>query len=166
MQRRLLAIYLNDHYAGAMVGVEVARRSRNSNRENEFGSFLEVLVEEVESDRRALRAVIEEQGIRVNRVKEAAAWVSEKLGRAKPNGRLTGYSPLSRLVELELLYLGVTGKLALWRALRDTPVAVRRVDLDELISRAERQRSEIERFRQRAAAEALGGDARPEDLDA
>ena len=38
-------------------------------------------------------------------------------GRLKPNGQLTGYSPLSRLVELEGLSLGITGKLGLWRAL-------------------------------------------------
>ena len=36
-----------------------------------------------------------------SRAKDGAAWVAEKLGRLKTNGQLTGYSPLSRLVELE-----------------------------------------------------------------
>ena len=46
--------------------------------------------------------------------KSAGAWTAEKFGRLKPNGQLTGYSPLSRLVELEGLKLGITGKLGLW----------------------------------------------------
>ena len=43
--------------------------------------------------------------------------MAEKLGRLKPNGQILGYSPLSRLVELETLALGITGKRSLWEAL-------------------------------------------------
>jgi hypothetical protein len=38
----------------------------------------------------------------------------------KLNGQLRGYSPLSRLDELELLQIGVAGKRRLWRALEHT----------------------------------------------
>ena len=38
-----------------------------------------------------------------------AGWVAEKAGRLKLNGSLLTYSPLSRLVELEGLSLGVEG---------------------------------------------------------
>ena len=44
-------------------------------------------------------------------------WTGEKLGRLKLNGQLLGYSPLSRLIELEGLMLGIAGKLAMWIAL-------------------------------------------------
>jgi len=45
-------------------------------------------------------------------------WVLEKAARCKPNGRLFRRSPLSNLIELEGLLLGVQGKAADFRALR------------------------------------------------
>jgi hypothetical protein len=81
---------------------------------------------------------------------------SEKIGRLKPNGRLVRYSPLSRLVELEFLSIGITGKLGMWRLLQrvlDDPLTS--ADLASLIERAERQRSEVDEYRVRAAAEAF-----------
>jgi hypothetical protein len=44
---------------------------------------------------------------------------------------------LTSLVELEVMRMGVTGKLDLWTALRRTPLAERR-DFDALIERAQR----------------------------
>jgi hypothetical protein len=91
-------------------------------------------------------------GIRRDPVKRAAAWGAEKVGRLKLNGQLTGYSPLSRVVELETLSLGVAGKLGLWRALRDVaPGGIPADDLERLIKRAERQRRGLETQRRRAA---------------
>jgi hypothetical protein len=156
VERGALAIYLNDHFAGATFGVALARRSLENNRDNEFGEFLRRLAEEVDADRQSLRSMLAELGVRVDRAKQAAAWASEKLGRLKPNGQLTGYSPLSRLVELELLELGITGKLALWGVLQsvlDEPPASG--DLDVLIERAHRQRLEVDQYRLRAAEDAL-----------
>lgn len=156
MERDPIAIYLNDHLAGATVGVEVARRTLNSNNDNEFGEFLRRLAGEVEDDRQTLRSVMRELDVRVDRAKQAAAWGSEKLGRLKPNGRLVGYSPLSRLVELEFLSIGITGKLGMWRVLQrvlDEPLTS--ADLASLIERAERQRTEVDEYRVRAAVEAF-----------
>ena len=92
-------------------------------------------------------------GVRGDPVKLLASVAGEKLGRFKLNGELTRYSPLSRLEELELLSLGVEGKLALWRALRANVDAD--VDFDALIQRATAQRRRLERLRVKAAAEAL-----------
>jgi hypothetical protein len=95
-------------------------------------------------------------------VKMAGAWVGERLARLKLNGELLSmtYSPLSRFEELEMLALGVTGKLALWRALRAAVVDDPRLpasQLDELIGRAESQQERLEALRLRAAGEALRG---------
>jgi hypothetical protein len=156
MERNPIAIYLNDHLAGATVGVEVARRAGNSNKDNEFGAFLRRLTREVEEDREALRSVMSELGVSVNRAKQAAAWGSEKLGRLKPNGQLVGYSPLSRVLELEFLAIGITGKLGMWRALQHVLEApLTSADLASLIERADRQRTDVEEYRLRAAAEAF-----------
>jgi hypothetical protein len=97
-------------------------------------------------------------GVKPDRVKEAMGWTAEKLGRLKLNGQLLGYSPLSRLVELEGLMVGITGKMAMWIALRsvlaDDP-RLEGIDLENLVRRAREQRQAVERLRRRAAREAL-----------
>jgi len=65
------------------------------------------------------------------------------------NGRVAGYSPLSRVLELEVLALGVEGKRALWR-IAAGDARLDRVDLAALARRAERQRRLVERERLRA----------------
>ncbi|MGH2922663.1 MAG: hypothetical protein ACRDKH_01355, partial [Solirubrobacterales bacterium] len=93
-----------------------------------------------------------------NPVKQSSAWVGEKLGRLKLNGRLTGYSPLSRLLEIEGLILGVSGKLELWRSLRaveGSEPRLKELNLRQLERRAEDQRNRLERLHERAAADAL-----------
>jgi hypothetical protein len=75
-------------------------------------------------------------------LKPAAAWVLEKAGRLKLNGQIRGYSPLSRLVELEGLEAGVSGKRALWQALSsafDGDPRLAQFDLDGLVARAGEQ---------------------------
>ena len=91
-------------------------------------------------------------------VKATLAWVAEKVGRVKPNGQLRGYSPLGRMVELEALITGVTGKLSLWRALQQVVPSEPRLaaaQLADLEGRAEDQLSRLHELRDRAAAVAL-----------
>ncbi len=155
----LLAIYLNDHLAGSTVGVELARRARGANEGTDLGALLDRLVREIEEDRDTLGAVMDAVGAGRDHVKKAAAWVGEKAGRLKLNGQLTGYSPLSRLVELEGLNLGIEGKSRLWAALGELSDArLSSFDFEALVQRAERQRSEVEPFRLEAAREAFGAE--------
>lgn len=154
----LLAIYLNDHLAGATAGVELARRSRGANEGTPFGEFLTTLTEEIEEDRETLEKVMEAVGARRDRLKVGGAWAGEKVGRLKLNGSLRSYSPLSRVVEIEGLRLGVEGKAGLWQMLRE--IADPRLsgfDFDALITRAEHQRDELERHRLEAGRLALSG---------
>jgi hypothetical protein len=153
----LLSIYLNDHLAGATAGVELARRSRGSNEGTPLGDFLDGLAEDIEADRKELERLMEELGISRDRFKAAGAYVLEKLGRMKANGQLTGYSPLSRLIELEMLHVGITGKLEMWSAVREVLGGrLRSFDFERLIERAETQRSSLEEHRLAAAREAFG----------
>ena len=153
MNRKLLAIYLNDHLAGATGGVELAGRSVGANRGTEFASFLEGLRDDLESDRTALEELMGRLEIGVDKVKQAAAWLGEKAGRLKLNGSLTGYSPLSRVVELEALTAGVNAKLSMWQLLSqisDDPVLAD-FDHQRLIDRALAQLRELEQHRRAAA---------------
>ncbi|MHB8242692.1 MAG: hypothetical protein ACYDHN_11970 [Solirubrobacteraceae bacterium] len=155
-----LPIYLNDHLAGATVGRELARRSAANNSGPIYGAFLQQLTVEIDEDRESLIRLMRALDVNIDRVKVVGGWAAEKVGRLKLNGRLRGYSPLSRLVELEMLTLGVRGKLGLWLALKELAREDQRmmsVDLQELATRAERQLEGLEEHRLRAVPEALLG---------
>jgi hypothetical protein len=160
---KYLAIYLNDHLAGATVGVQLAKRLERQNRGSDYGEPLAALAAEISEDRRTLQSLLSRLGIRGDPIKMLAGVGAELVGRLKLNGSLIGYSPLSRLEELELLSLGVQGKAAMWRAMRDNFAADPRVtgfDFEALLKRATSQRQRLERLRGRAATEALGAAGR------
>ena len=154
----LLAIYLNDHLATAVGARELARRSAKSNRDTSYAPFLETLARELDEDRQALRKVMRALGVRSDPLKVGAGWSAEKVGRLKPNGRLRGYSPLSRVVELEGLSLIVRANLALWRSLERLELdktAAAGVHVEQLAARAERQLEGLEAHRLNAVTDAF-----------
>ena len=158
MNVALLRIYLNDHLAGSVVGLEVARRAKAENAGNPVGEYLEALLPELREDRATILGVMVALGLGRDPLKQGVAWVGEKLGRLKLNGRWVGYSPLSRLVELEALCLGTEGRLSLWRTLRRLArkdERLSRFDFGTLITRTEHQRRTLERLRQQASDEAF-----------
>ncbi len=146
---KYLATYLNDHVLGATLGTELVRRAARENQGSELGDFLTGLAKEIDDDRDTLLAVMQELGVKTDRLKVAAGWTGEKLGRLKPNAQLRGYSPLSPLVELEGLLIGIQGKLAMWRLLAEVAqdVGLDRPRLEALATRAERQQADVERHR-------------------
>jgi hypothetical protein len=154
---KLLAIYLNDHLAGATAGVELARRLRASNEgDASFGPELAEICAEIEADRETLVAIMDRLDVGPSRLKPLAAILAERLGRLKLNGRLWGYSPLSRLDELEILQLGVAGKRRLWRALEHTHAGdLPDFELGALAERATGQLRRLEALHLKAAALAL-----------
>jgi hypothetical protein len=156
---RLLSIYLNDHLAGSVVGIALARRVLSENEGSELGEFLRVLLAEIVEDRATLLRLMDRLGVSRSKSKMTAAWTAEKLGRLKLNGQITGYSPLSRLVEVEALTTGINGKRALWLALgriSDRDERLRELDFDALAERARSQVERLEPYRLAAASEALG----------
>jgi hypothetical protein len=156
MSTDLLAIYLNDRLAGAVTTAELARRARASNEGSALGEHLSRLCDELDDDRAKLEALMDHLGIRRDRLKTSGAWLAEKSGRLKLNGRLFGYSPLSRVVELDALRLGIGFQRDMWRALAElAPAGVGGLDLAGLAERAERQLADLEPLRLAAVDEAL-----------
>ena len=155
----LLGIYLNDHLTGATGGLELFRRAAGAHRETEAGPALERLTAEVEADRDSLLGIMRALGLPVRHYKVVGGWAAEKAGRLKLNGRWLSRSPMSSVVELEGLHLGVLGKAAGWRMLRtlaDSEPRLDAVELDRLLERAQRQAEEIEALRLQAGREAFG----------
>jgi hypothetical protein len=160
MNEKLLRIYLQDHHAGSAAGLELARRTCGSNDGTDYAETLATLVDEIAADQKSLESIMDDLGFGTDRIKDLGAWGLEKVGRLKLNGQITGYSPLSRVVELEGLMTGITGKIGLWVALLQIAPEEPRLDaarLERLRERGESQRATVEELRQRAAREALAG---------
>jgi hypothetical protein len=157
MPEKYLSIHLNDHLAGSTVALELVKRAARENEGSELGAFLNGLATEIAADRRTLVGIMSLLGVSVDHPKRALAWLAEKVGRLKLNGSLIGYSPLSPLVELETLSLGIEGKRLLWVALADSVAdRIGAERLQELIARADRQRAGVEHHRLEAARRAIG----------
>ena len=158
--RPLLHIYLDDHFAGAAAGVALAGRIARENAGTGWHATLLSIARDIESDERTLaelRSRLDAQGGRAKRV---FARVGEWMARVKPNGRILGYSPLSRLLEVEALIAGVAGKHRLWAALEQsgsTAAAMPELDLGAMLTRAEHQLDLLGTFHRQAAEVALGG---------
>jgi hypothetical protein len=154
-----LGIYLNDHLAGATAGVELARRLAKSQHGSENGETLSELADAIARDRNELLDIMADLDVPIRRYKVITAWIAEKGGRLKLNGRLLNRSPLSTLVELEVLRLGVEGKAAMWRTLRAVAASLgepQTTRLDRLTANARRQSDTLENLRMRSAASILG----------
>jgi hypothetical protein len=157
MDRKLLGIYLNDHLAGSVVGGNLAKRIARQNDGTEYGTKVAQIAREIDEDQAALREVMNKAGVRRKQLRLVVARLTEVASRLKRNGRLVGYSPLSRVLELEGLTMGITGKLELWRSLEalENGLRIGGLDFTALAARAEDQRDRAEELRLRAAREAL-----------
>ncbi|GAA1909374.1 hypothetical protein GCM10009716_19170 [Streptomyces sodiiphilus] len=155
---KLLSIYLNDHLAGSTSGIELARRLARQQAESRLGEPLGAVAKEIAEDRDDLLEMMHALDITPRRAKVYAGWAAEKAGRLKLNGRVMNRSPLSFVLELETLMLGVEGKQALWRTLRTLAEHEPRLDderLARLEERAQRQHDALEELRSRSAGRIL-----------
>jgi hypothetical protein len=146
----LLAIYLNDHLAGATGGVELFRRAAKSQLDQGRREALSQLGGAAAQDRESLVDVMGRLGVPTAKQRAAVGWLAEKAGRLKLNGSVFRRSPLSDLVELEGLRLGVEGKACLWRSLRvlaGTDDRLEPSQFDVLEERSRGQIVELERLR-------------------
>jgi hypothetical protein len=106
----LLGIYLNDHLAGATVGTGRSRFAARSHGDRPYAEPLRHLADEIAEGRASLLRIMRNLGVPRRRYKVVVSGVAERLGRLKSNGRLCRRSPLTLVIELEFLRLGVTGR--------------------------------------------------------
>jgi hypothetical protein len=153
-----LETYLQDHRAGAAMGCELAHRLAEENAGTPYEDFLLGLAQEIDSDVEMLEQVMDRFGVAKPALKIAGAKAAERLGRLKPNEQLTGYSPLSRVLELEGLRGGVQSKQGLWDSLAALAEHDDRLDPDqmaELKAKAQKQIDGLREQHRRAAREAF-----------
>ncbi len=153
-----LETYLQDHRAGAEMGSDLARRLAEENAGTPYEDFLLGIAQEIEQDVATLEDFMGRYGVSKSTLKTAGAKVAERIGRLKPNDQLSGYSPLSRVLELESLRAGVQGKLALWDSLSKLAAHDDRLDeaqIAGLQAKAERQLEGLRDHHAMAAREAF-----------
>jgi hypothetical protein len=153
-----LQIYLHDHLAGSGFAVELLETLEQSYPDREIGVFARGVLQEVREDRGTLDRLIERVGKSSIDLKDASAWIAEKASRAK----LRHDDPvgIGAFEAIEMLSLGILGKLALWQALSRIAQVDPRVvgqDYASLAARAKDQFARVEEYRLRLASETFAG---------
>lgn len=154
MTDRYLTIYLRDHLAAARAGLDFTRRIVDENDHNDIGARLDEFTTELDEEAESIIKAMELLDIEPSQLKIAGAWVAEKLGRLKLNGELTGYSPLSRLLELEGLAAGIQMRRGLWSTLQDARKIypeLRDLHIDRFMRRTEEQLETLDEMHRKAA---------------
>jgi hypothetical protein len=155
-----VAIYLNDHLAGAVAALDLLARLEAAQAGTAAASALAELRAEIATDRQALSALMNRMNIDESRSRKAMAWLAERAAHLKLRLDDSTDGALGRLEALDALALGIEGKRALWQALAaaaESSPALRGVDYDRLTQRAEEQRRWVEEMRLEAARTALVG---------
>lgn len=117
LDKPLLQLYLNDHLAGAAGGRSRAHRMARAYTDLPIQPGLARFAQELDEEFTRLDSLIDELGMVRLWHRQLAAKIGEELGRFKLNGRIVGRSPMTPLLELELLRGAVNGKAGLWQLL-------------------------------------------------
>jgi hypothetical protein len=158
MANKHLAIYLNDHLAGATGALELMTDLAEAHAGTPVGDSLRQLHDEIEAERQELERLIDRLDISVSAPRRMGAWLGEKLAYLKMqvDDKTTG---AMRLFEgLEALALGIQGKRGLWRVLAIVSEAdpdLRGLDYDQLVQRSEDQHRRVEQMRLAASKPAF-----------
>ena len=155
MANDALSTYVEDHLAGATAGLELLEALSAQHQGDPTGALARRLLPEVEDDRRTLEGIARTLDAG-SALKEAGAWLAEKVSRLKLHRDVKGV--LGTFEALEAMTLGVLGKRALWRALAVAAASDARLagfDFGALAASAERQHALLEDERLRAATVAL-----------
>ena len=148
--------YLNDHLAGSISALELIAHWVEVHKGETLGSFFVETEREIKADQDTLRDVMRALGIEESKMRQAGAWVAEKVGRARLI--VAGDEPgrLGLVLTLEGLIMGVTGKKLLWRALAAAKLPRLNIyNFEQLQGRAEQQIERIETERIRAVSQAF-----------
>jgi hypothetical protein len=155
---KYIGTYLNDHLAGSEVALELLKHVEAAQDGTDLGRFCAALRGEITADRRELEGLMARLDLPESRARKASAWLTEKLTGWKLRVDDPAGGPLRLLEAIEAVSLGIEGKRSLWRALKAAAAgapALRILDYDRLIERAEGQRGRVEEVRLEIAQQAL-----------
>jgi hypothetical protein len=140
-----LVTYLNDHLGGAQIAIQLLKAMRDQHDDQRFREFASLLLPEIEADDLTLRSISEKVHASPGVAKQVGGWFLERASRLKLGH--TGSTNFEMFESLELLALGIQGKLSLWKALQAgsrLDSRLRDYNFVELISRAQQQHEKVE----------------------
>ncbi|UFU05516.1 NAD-dependent epimerase/dehydratase family protein [Ruania halotolerans] len=159
IERGLLGLYLADHLAGATAGRERIRRMAAAYADRSIGPDLARISNEIAYERELLRELIHVLGLHSRPARTAGGWLGERIGRAKANRRVFVTSPVTPLLEIELMRSAVNGKLGLWQTLQALAddLTLPAELFTELVDLAHRQSAALETMHRQVRGTAWSG---------
>jgi hypothetical protein len=119
IDKKLLGLYLSDHLTGSTAGVSRLERMAKDFTDTPVHSELAGLAADIGRERELLRQLIHDLDVRQRPHRQAAAWLAERAGRLKLNGRVLSRSPMTLVLESELMRAAILGKIGGWQTLEE-----------------------------------------------
>lgn len=119
IDKKLLGLYLSDHLTGATAGLGRIERMVKDFTDTPVHAELATVAAAIGREREILRGLLRELGIRPRLHRQAVAWLAEHAGRLKLNGRLLSRSPMTLVLESELMRAAVLAKIGGWQTLEE-----------------------------------------------
>ena len=116
---KLLGLYLSDHLSGSTAGVSRIQRMAEAYADTPVAADLARVSAELQRERDQLEGLIHDLGVRQRPHRQAAAWLAEHAGRLKLNGRIVRRSPMTMVLEAELMRAAILGKIGGWQTLEE-----------------------------------------------
>lgn len=162
MAHKQIGTYLNNHLAGSTTALELLEQLETTHTGTDLAQFFVILRADVLADRRELESLMQRLNITKNSLRQAAAWLAEKVTQLKLRLDSPADEALRLLEALELVSVGIEGKRVLWQSLAvasENVPELQGVDYEHLLQRSERQQRRVEAVRLEAAKAAFGADS-------
>lgn len=153
----LLSLYMNDHVSGATAGVGRLSHMAEQYRQTPHGENLSRIARELREERAFYLELIRRRELPQRSYRQALAWVAERVGRLKLNRRLLSTSPMTPVLESELMQGAIVGKINGWRTLAEyhDALGVGKEVFERFIAQADRQIADLESMHAWARATAF-----------
>jgi hypothetical protein len=152
-----LATYLKDHDAGSEAALQILEHLEKDHG-GALAEMARTLRPQFEGERTQVHEILESLDDSVSASRRLFGWLSEKALQLKLKADDPDDGPLRVLETVEMLALGVHGKLGMWRALdanKSCTRVLQTVPFEKLIAQAEGQEMLIEAVRLNAAKEVI-----------
>ena len=156
----LLGLYLSDHLTGATAGAQRIKRMADAYIDTPVYAKLSELAIMIPGERQMLKEIIRDLRLAQRPHRQGAAFLAERAGRLKLNQRLFSRSPMSLVLETELMRSAVMGKKGVWQTLGDNAehLGLNEDFFDELAASADKQAAILDEVHQYARGRAFRAD--------
>lgn len=153
----LLSLYLSDHLAGATAGKSRAKQMATQYGTTRMGPELARISREIDGEHAFLSNLVDALGLHERKYRQVLGGLAERAGRLKLNQRLAQTSPMSPLLELELLRGAVIGKRSGFQVLATyaEDLGLPEELFTGLAQRADEQARTLEQLHERVRTQAL-----------